>query len=211
MQKITRLILAVGCALIVCAAAASAEPRDAYGRPVSLGGGELLGAASVMPQGVQPAMFDLGLTLGAVGSNDETALSESAIVGASLWWYPNVSETKKWLLIGARVNWDTGDRGRVEFSLAPDFMPFSDEGSNLLWHVIVDVLPHYVVRTEVNEFSSSAWTWKPGTTIAIEYPMGNYGILVGGSMSRMVSEEGYTESQRTEIGAGAQIRMRLGR
>lgn len=207
-MKPTILILV---ALFMCCAATSyAQPRDAYGRPVG-GSDELLGAASIMPQGVEPAMFDLGLTLGAIGSNDETAASEAAIVGASLWYYPNVSDTKKWLLIGARANWETGDRGKVEFSLVPDFLPFSNETSGLLWHFIVDVLPHYVVRTELNEYSSSAWTFKPGATLAIEYPMGNYGILVGAGMNRLVSEEGNTDTQRTELAAGAQVRLRLGR
>jgi hypothetical protein len=205
-----KLLTILSILIMLTISTAYAQDRDAYGRTLD-GGDGLLGAASVLPQGVPPSMFDLGLTLGAVGSNDETSSSEAAIVGASLWYYPNVSDTKKWLLVGARASWETGDRGRVEFSLVPDFLPFSNETSSLLWHFIVDVLPHYVVRTEANEYSSSAWTWKPGATVAIEYPMGNYGILVGASMNRMMSEEGYTEAQRTEIGAGAQVRLRLGR
>ena len=202
-------ILALACSVILFTQLAECQTRDAWGRVIV--DEQALSAAEVGSTGIEPQMFDLGLTLGAAGSNDDSSLTEAAIMGISLWWYPNVHPTRKWLQIGARANWETVDRSKVEFSVIPDFLPFSTETSSMLVHIQADVLPHFTVRTEPNEAATSAWSWKPGAILAAEYPMGNYGIMVGIGASRLLSQEGLTDNKITELTAGAQIRLRLGR
>ena len=211
MNKFKLLLIFLIClaiCVIIFSQCAEAHTRDAWGRVIV---DEAVMGAAEADNGIEPQMFDLGLTLGAAGSNDDTSLTEAAIMGISLWWYPNVHPTRKWLQIGARANWDTVDRSKVEFSILPDFLPFSSETSAMLVHIQADVLPHFTVRTEPNEASTSAWSWKPGATIAAEYPMGNYGILVGVGANRILTQEGISDDKITELSAGAQIRLRLGR
>lgn len=192
--------------VIIFSQCADAQTRDAWGRVLTTEE-----AAAETTEGIEPQMFDLGLTFGAVGSNDNTSLTEAAIAGISLWWYPNVHPTRKWLQLGAGAKWETVDRTKVEFSLIPDFLPFSTSTSSMLVHIQADVLPHFTVRTEPNQAATSAWSWQPGAILAAEYPMGNYGILVGIGANRLLSQEGITDNKITELSAGAQIRLRLGR
>ena len=161
-------------------------------------------ASDVVDVGVKPSMFDLGITVGARGSDDATAESEIAILAASLLHRPNT-----WMRYGLQIGWNPAESGRVDFSTPLYFTLFPDPLSNLVWFFTINPFT-YTVRSEAVEGTSSAFSFDPGASFGVEFPMGNYGLAANVGAAYAFNSEGVDVNQ-VNVGAGVTLFFRLGR
>lgn len=192
-------------ALSLFASTASAQ-TDNLGRPLI--DEAALGVASV--EGVQPQMFDLSITLAAGGANDSTSTSEVVIASLALLWYPPTESG--WVKFGPQIGWNQSDRTRLDLSVPVYFTLFPDPMSGARWFLTANPFT-FTVRTEPMEGTVSPWSFDPGASFGVEFPMDNYALALRVGANYVFSAEGVRtdDVQGVSVGAGATVFFRLGR
>jgi len=185
----------------------STAGTDNLGREIKSQPVGMLATASafeVEESGVSPAMFDLGISIGSRGVSDESAESEIAILAASLLHRPNT-----WLRYGLQIGWNPAESGRMDFSTPVYFTLFPDPMSDLVWFFTLNPFT-YTVRSEALEGTTSAFSFDPGASFGVEFPMGNYGLAANVGANYAFNSEGVDVNQ-VNVGAGVTLFFRLGR
>ena len=202
MNKLIGLILACACAVSVGAATASAQ-TDNLGRPISTDG--VLGGAEATE--TPKHFFDLAITLGAAGANDDSSGSEMAIAEVALLYMPPTESG--WLKLGVAMGWNGSDRTKIDFSTPIYFTVFPNPLSSVRYGFRVRPFT-FSVRTDSDDAGTSSWSFDPGGAFVVEFPMGGYSLAANVGAQYVFSQEGESVNAPS-VGAGVTLFFRLGR
>jgi len=208
-----KLTLSIVIALLVCCAATASAQTDNLGRPIP---GEAFtydpaAESEVVELEVIPETpkhyFDLGITIGAAGSNDDDAASEMAIAEIALLYMPPTESG--WIKLGVAMGWNQSDRTKIDFSTPVYFTIFPNPLSSVRYGFRVRPFT-FTVRTSPEEETTSSFSFDPGGAFVAEFPMGAYSIAANVGAQYVFSQEGQTVNSPS-LGAGVTLFFRLGR
>ena len=168
--------------------------------------GAVVGAVGDTIPGYQGHRFDLQIGISAFGIGaDDSMNTESAETGATLYYRPAT-----WNRIGANMTWDTVDRSKLDFGLLAGFKLYPDPWSSVIWWCNLDLLPHFIVRTDdTGAPRTSAWSYFPKVGMSVEVPMNTFSFEVGAGAGVPLTLEGINKEAEnaalTKLAAGVDV------
>ncbi len=182
-------------ALSLFASTASADIHDNLNREIDPGPGDI------------KHNFDLAITLGASGANDDSSGTEMAIAEIALLYMPPTESG--WLKLGVAMGWNGSDRTKIDFSIPIYFTIFPNPLSSVRYGFRVRPFT-FSVRTDPDDAGSSSWSFDPGGAFVVEFPMGGYSLAANVGAQYVFSREGESVNA-PPVGAGVTLFFRLGR
>ena len=196
-------IVLVAVMLLMCCGATAYADHDNLGRPLTTEG--VLGGAEASTD--VKHYFDLAITLGAAGANDDSSGSEMAIAEVALLFMPPTDSG--WLKLGVAMGWNGSDRSKIDFSTPVYFTIFPNPLSSVRYGFRVRPFT-FSVRTDPDAAGSSSWSFDPGGAFVVEFPMGGYSLAANVGAQYVFSQEGESVNAPS-VGAGVTLFFRLGR